>query len=88
MDETLLYTDDFGAALGCFLQAQPAAVKEELRAHFGRKPPMMNGLAAMLQRCGLAARTVVSAKDTLTVVRQKPTKLGAEVNVDATKSVE
>ena len=88
MDEKLFYTDDFGAALECFLQAQPAAVKEELRAHFGRKPPMMNGLAAMLQRCGLAAPTVKATEDTPTVVRPKPTRPGTEASVDATKSLE
>jgi hypothetical protein len=56
-----LYSASFGAALGRFLARQSTAVKEELRRHFARNPPLMQGIVTILAECGLSpAATAMS----------------------------
>jgi TPR repeat protein len=63
MDEVLLYSPAFGTALRRFLGAQTAAVKEALRTHFARKPPIMKGVEDILAELGLIKSKQVTAND-------------------------
>lgn len=63
MDEVLLYSPAFGAALKCFLERQTAAVKEALGSHFARKPPIMKGVQDILAKLDPIRSIQVAAND-------------------------
>jgi TPR repeat protein len=74
MEEVILYSPAFGAALRRFLGAQSAAVKEELHAHFARKPPVMKGVEDILVEYGLIGLKQVAADGRAIVERLKQLK--------------
>jgi TPR repeat protein len=63
MEEVILYSTAFGAALKCFLERQTAAVKAALGSHFARNPPNMKGVQDLLAKLVPIKPTQVAAND-------------------------